>query len=253
VELPAISEWNPEAISAGAACITAAVALAAAVFAYFQWRDLRATRREQAQAFVVISLEVSKASPIFLDLIVRNLGTTIAHDVTFDFDPPLVSTFERRENRRVRDAPVFKEGIKTFPPGGAHRVTIARGPDLLEDESIPRRYRAVASFTDRWGERQHMEYQLDAELYTGFTAVHIYGEHDAAKALMDVSRTLDKWTERHGRDGVRVWVRDEEAYLEELERAEREREERYLADQMRSEQAAGPSSNASEAAAGDEG
>jgi hypothetical protein len=231
VPFSAISDWNPNAIAAGASCVTAAVALIAALVALQQWRDGRITRREQVQPYVLVFMEVTKASSMYLDLVIKNVGKTIAHDVTFQFDPALVSTFDKIDGTLLRDAPILQTGIRTFPPGTEHRLMFASGPELLESEEIPRRYDVITRFKDTAGEKYKLEYRLDAEIFTGYSSFTLYGEHDAAKSLREIAATTKKWTAHF--DGVRVWVRDEDKYNEELRRQMDRREEEHHQRELR--------------------
>jgi hypothetical protein len=47
--------------------------------------------------------------------------------------------------------------------------------------------------------------------------------HDVAKSLNEIERNMTRWTQHF--NGMRVWVRDEDAYLRRLEEWDREHDE----------------------------
>ncbi len=76
-------------------------------------REARRLRDEQAQPFVVVQLQPSPVSGQLLELVVENIGRTIARDVRFHFSPRLESALERYE---LADSPLLTSGIPTMPP-----------------------------------------------------------------------------------------------------------------------------------------
>lgn len=83
---------NAETASAWAAWATVAVAALAATFAYFQVRDARRLREEQAAPYVVAYMEVTGRTFGVIDFVIKNLGATGAHDITVTFNPEPTTT-----------------------------------------------------------------------------------------------------------------------------------------------------------------
>src|SRR5262245_14565535 len=84
-----LASWpfkTPEDWTAAAAWVTAFVAIAAAVVGLGQLAEARRVRLEQSQPYVVIFMEPSRAGTYFIDLVVRNFGTTAAYDVRVKVD-----------------------------------------------------------------------------------------------------------------------------------------------------------------------
>lgn len=236
-ELPWMWDWSPEAWTAIAAWATAGVAAAAAVgatvlarrqvdYAHKQVEEARTTRENQAQPFVSVDFERSRASDIFMDFVIRNSGPTLARNVRFIFDMPLRSTLDDRKTP-LRDAAILNKGIPTLPPGREYRMLFERMPDLYDDSELPRTYEVTVYFDDMEDRAHKLTYRLDLDIFYDHEQLRIFGEHDAAEALMDVSKRLKDWTSRN--NGVRVWSRDEErqddrdrADIEEWKRERRE-------------------------------
>ena len=70
---------------------TLAVAVAAAIFAWFQVREVRRTREEKARPHVAVYFE---SNGRLLFLVVKNFGTTTARDVRLLLDKPIKQSFK---------------------------------------------------------------------------------------------------------------------------------------------------------------
>ena len=77
------------------------VLVVAAVFAGCQVWEARRLREAQIRPFVVIDFEVWRG---FIELKIKNFGSTLARNIKFTFDPPVQTTFDADPNygRRVR-------------------------------------------------------------------------------------------------------------------------------------------------------
>ena len=200
--------WSPAAWNAIAAWLTLGVAAAAAWFAWHQVREARRTREDQAQPFVVVDFEPTGAGRIFMDLVIRNTGTTVATDVEFAFDPPISTTLGQKVPKyRLEDSAILSRGIPTLPPGKEHRLLFDQMPDR-STSTLPRSYKCVVSFKDSRQRPHSLTYRLDLDIYFGVMNITIYGEHDSAAALRDISKNIKRWTTSRG---LQVWARDDDA------------------------------------------
>lgn len=219
-----VLEVSPEELSAIAAAVTALVALFAAVFIPIQVREARRLRVEQAQPFVVADFEPSPVWSNIINIVVENVGETLARDVRLTFDPPLQSTHVTGE-WDLNQTALIKKGIPTMPPGRRVVALFDISHDRLKSD-LPMEYRVKVEFSDSRGRVQTpLEYLLDLSYFYGLRGVHEYGLHDASKALREIEKTLNKWTEHF--NGVRVYARDGDKRDAELrEESDRRRKER---------------------------
>ena len=74
-----------------AACITAAVAIGAAIIGRNQLSEARRLRKEQAQPYVVVFLSQIEGDAQHMDLVIKNFGKTAATDVRVAFPVALES------------------------------------------------------------------------------------------------------------------------------------------------------------------
>jgi len=193
--------------SAFGAMITAAVAVVAALFARSQVREARRTREAQTQPFVIVDLQPSPDEIHVLNLIVENIGATIARDVAITFDPPLKSSMHDYE---IADSPLLTEGIPTLPPG--RRIEALFDISFLRLKTdLPMRYDATISFCDAFGRKQEpLQYIIDLHHLIGLEYNQKLGLQDIAKSLKEINSTMKAWS---GSRGLHVWVRDEDAKL----------------------------------------
>ncbi len=224
--------WDPEDWSALAAWVTAGVALAAGMVAARQLGEARRLRLEQAQPYVAVYMESSAAEPHFIDLVMKNFGTTAATDVRLKVVPALQRTVQGGAPEDVW----LPECIPVLVPGQEWRTWWDFGPERAETD-LPQRYEASVSYKDA----HHRALPttpavLDWGAYLGRRWVSVYTMHDAAKALREMSKTLRKWQESPS-GGLAVFTRDgDEKDQQKRERYEAWRRARQADQEARGEE-----------------
>lgn len=188
--MPDFTAWDPEDWSALGSMATALIAMVAAVFAFFQVREARRTRRAQAQPFVVVDIAPSNVWGNILNLIIENVGTTLARDVIVKFDPPIATSIE---DYSLASSDLIRHGIRSLPP--------RRRVEILFDLShkrigsgLPDRYEVEVNFKDYQDRAQEpLRYVIDLAFLNGLERVDEYGIHHAADALRKIEKTLKSW------------------------------------------------------------
>jgi hypothetical protein len=181
----------PSWIAAGTGFLTLCVALAAAGVAYNQLKLARALREDMARPYVVVDIEPAKgAGPSYMELVIRNIGKTMARNVNFTFDPPLRSTFDdiakAAFNHTIAEYTILNDGIATMPPGREYRMVFEFMPDRLHREDLERRYDVTINFSSDRGEEKPLTQVLDLNLY--FSTLHV-PEHN----IHHIAQTLRAW------------------------------------------------------------
>ncbi|GAA1622633.1 hypothetical protein GCM10009744_07400 [Kribbella alba] len=199
--------YTPEQWQAVGTMATAFIALAAAVFAWQQVRHARKLREEQAQPYVVVDFESSRN--ILINLVVRNTGLTVAHDVKLTFDPPLISTFDDTRKPTLAESLFIVKGIPTMPPGRTWAALYERGPDRYARDDLPRAYDVTVTYRDSQGRKYSLPYRLDLDIFFGIRNVGLQDIHDVSQDLRKIRETVARWTE--GLHGLSVFTRDGEA------------------------------------------
>lgn len=180
--------WSPETWSAIAAWVTAGIAVVAGTVAWSQLREARRLRREQAQPYVAVFMDHSAADPQFLDLVIRNFGTTAATNVVVQIDPKP----QRASASEVGHRDVWMpERIPTLVPAQEWRQLWDHTPTRVETE-LPERHSATVTFRDSRNEEHRFEYDLDWGATRSRMYVTTYGIHHGVKALRDIRKILSK-------------------------------------------------------------
>jgi hypothetical protein len=206
--LEVVAGVSPAELTAAATAVTAGVALFAAIFAGWQVWEIRRTREEQARPFVIVDIQPSPAWRNALNLVVENVGNTVAHEVAIRFDPALQST--RDDRYPLSGSVLLREGIPTLPPGRRIEALFDFSHERVKTD-LPMRYDVTVDLRDARRRRQRPQrYVIDLAHLYGLQRMDEYGIHHAAKALREIERSVKKWSDVHGR--LKVWIRDEDRH-----------------------------------------
>ena len=200
-----------------------ALLVLAAIFGWSQLNEAKELREEQTRPFVVIDLD-STIRPFF-DLVVKNIGSTMARDVRVTFDPPARTTEKGVNLDRLK---AFREGISTLPPGKELRTFFDSGPDRNKSD-LPDSYEVTVTYQDQSRKRSYEEtIDLDFGLYWNRLTIDRKEIHDIAESVEAIGKELGKWTAKLGGGVLHVTPEDVKDRVSEVERQfeERDSEER---------------------------
>lgn len=128
---------------------TWATALIAAVGGFIALRQVGEARRtgeEQAQPYVVVYMEPTKATPEIIALVVQNFGKTSAYNVVMNVEPRLERSIE---GGGTEDVWLF-DRLPVLVPGQQWRTMWDFGPSRAQS-ALPSRYVATVQFEDSRG------------------------------------------------------------------------------------------------------
>lgn len=135
-------------------------------------------------------IDLGSSAHTLFDLVVENIGPTLARDVTFEFDPPLQSADSDLDPKKLK---MFREGISTLAPGKELRTLFDRGPARHSSE-LPDTYEVTVRYTDQTGKRSYTEkIDLDFGLYWDRLTVNRRDVHDLHKQLEVIAKELGRW------------------------------------------------------------
>lgn len=216
-----------------AAWATVAVYVALGVFAWIQVlqakklresqvRQARELREAEARPYVVVDFEPALVP--FMNLVIANLGRTMARNVRIDADPPFDSSVYRSGPVPLAKLKLFSEGIPSLAPG--KRIVLLFDQMLHRAEAkLPESYRVRLTYEWDGGEPLTDELRLDLDLYRPLRNLRLDTVHDVNSTLDKIRRQLEKWSAGSGggllmlspedkrqRDGeFRAWVEEERA------------------------------------------
>jgi hypothetical protein len=178
------------------------VALVAAFVAWRQVREARRLREEQAQPFVVVDIEPNPNDLQVLELVVANIGNTLARDVKISFDPPLSRAF--RSENDPNEWAIFKDGIPSFPPHKSYRFWLDIGHERKTAGIHDVKYNVTVAMNGPRGQRlDSLSYVVDLSPYYGPNFMGVKTLHHAAKALEALAKDFHEWRDR-GTRGDRI-------------------------------------------------
>jgi hypothetical protein len=158
---------------------------------FLGWRQLRA----QIRPFVVVDIEMEVVP--FIELVIANLGATMARDVSFEFDPPLQSTLDTAPRKvPIGDVSLFRDGVPSFPPGKRLVVLIDHGLHRTE-AALPDRFIITVKYRgEPFGRRFEDQFVLDIATYREWGAVRRKTVHDVAIEMEKLRKTVEELGQR---------------------------------------------------------
>jgi hypothetical protein len=196
---------TPDDWTAGGTVVTAGVAVLAAAYARSQVRLARQTREDQTRPFVVVDFALNSVYTQAVDLVVENIGQTLATNVRLSFEPPLKTTRDDKGSVALGESVLLREGIPTMPPRKRITALFDIGPDRIAAD-LPSTYSVTVSCKDGRGKQQdELTYTLDLGFLYGLHRMREYGIHDMSKAIGEIEKTLKQWSSH---DGLKVRARD---------------------------------------------
>jgi hypothetical protein len=186
------------------AMLQAVIVAIAAVFAWSQLREVRSDRWERQRPFVIVEVEPTpEHGPPHLDVVVSNIGQTIAREVTIDVDPPFITSWEGKAPS-LQDCGLFGRSIPSIAPGRTHRLYFDSMGDRT-DQDLPDSYTVTVSYGEVGGRRPPPDVQhIELGMLRNFTYINTKSVHDVAEELMKLRTDLGKWTPASGRRGLHV-------------------------------------------------
>ncbi len=182
-----MTAWTAETWIAIGTLTTAVVALAAGVAAFWQVREMRRTREDEARPYPAVFMESHRDNPQLVDLVVKNFGSTSAYSITVEFEPPL----RRSDGEGGSDVAGTFEELPVLVPNQDWRTLWDIGKDRLPLD-LPLRHEAVLRFKNERLEEFVLDFVLDWSVYHSRIYVDRKSIHHGAEALQQISKTLKR-------------------------------------------------------------
>jgi hypothetical protein len=189
-----LSPWSWT--SADWAGLTFAVLALTALVALRQVKEAQRLREEQARPFVIIDFDVWST---IIELVIKNIGSTLANDIKFEVDPPFITTDDDLQGRgSLTELNLFKNGIPSLPPEKEITTYFDQFPARLE-AGLPLTYDVCVSYSSPSGKTYSERSVLDLAMYVGTGGVTRHDLHDVHNQLEKIAKTLDELSKRQAR------------------------------------------------------
>ena len=217
-----IPDWFPNADTwaAWAQCVTALIAFGAAIFAYQQVKEARATRERVAQPDVVVYIERDPQNWHYMDLVIKNFGQTPAYNIRLTLPPLEVVPWENMVTGEQVTELWLPNGIAVLAPGQEWRTSWDSGIERAEYKGeLKTQFVGRVDFDDKMngGKTYSNPVSLDANMFWNTLHVTTEKSRSSEKALYEIAGTLKGYTKQHS--GVWVYTvpgGDERQYYEDL-------------------------------------
>jgi hypothetical protein len=193
--------WTSGAWGAAAAWATFAVAVVAAWIALVQLVRARKLSEEQGTAYVIVRLESSEVGREELELVIRNIGSTPAFNVSIDITPPMVRAQEIA-GVEFMNAKALTQPIRMLAPGQEIRLYFDTAGPPARASMVNEFEAKVNGFNYRGKPLREATFVLDADwglggMYPRLNNLHYLGFR--AKGIDDNLKTIA--------DGMKVLVK----------------------------------------------
>jgi hypothetical protein len=171
---------------------SAIIVAIAAAFAWWQLHVARRVRGEETRPYVIIDVETRNDHLIWI--VIHNSGLTPAHNLSFEFNPPLQSTMDANREMRSR-ADFMAQTWPILPPGKRIETIFDSTVDLFKS-GLPTRYEVTAHYTDAQRKRcQDKPLTLDIGIYRGRAYIGVKTLTQLTEAVESIATTLKSMTE----------------------------------------------------------
>lgn len=176
--------------------------LGLAFYAKGQLDEYRRVRQDASRPYVVVDFSLTE--PMFL--VISNIGSSPARNVTFRFSEPLTST---DPNASVLRSRALNEGLPMLPPGKVYEFYWDLAAKRFVS-GLPLTYSVEVGYDDGHGNHYTDEYVLDLAKLSDAAIVKTEAER-VAKAIRELRQELHRWTD--GTSGLLVHGRDKDAMI----------------------------------------
>jgi hypothetical protein len=123
--------------------------------------EMQTTRIEDAAPYPVVYFDIPFGQAIVF-LVVKNLGKTTAENISFEFEPPLKSTFGWSDNLSF-----VMDGIQSLVPGQELRGMFDHYMSYDRSHTVPRSYRVAVTYSGPYTPHREITHSLSLETFKG--------------------------------------------------------------------------------------
>lgn len=204
-----IPDWFPNADTwaAWAQCVTAAIAFGAAIFAYQQVREARATRERVAQPEVVVYVDRHDVRGYF-DVVIKNFGQTTAYNVRLTLPDLQIVPYNNQVDGQLVTTAYVPKTIAVLAPGQEWRSiwdSYVRRENYKGE--LQTQFVGHVEFDDKMNPDKasfRNPISLDANMFWNTMWIQRSSNKTVENALYEIAGTLKEYGQEH--DGIWVYT-----------------------------------------------
>lgn len=166
--------------------------LAVATGIFLQAREARKARDDQDRPQIIVDADYT--GRFTTNIVVRNIGSGAAKDISFEFSAPLEST----SGWDITELPYFKNGINFMAPQtdlAAVWDSYQNVVKTLREKGLTEGITITSKYKDLNGEYYETHWTINPLLLEGSGYSEFKGYEDQVQALEDQARALEKISE----------------------------------------------------------
>ena len=137
-------------------------------------KEMKDSRDQEVAPYLVAYFDIPYGK-YWIDLVIKNVGKSVAENVKLEFQPPL----ENSKGGKINDTSLIREGIGSMPPGYEVRTFFDSTSSYFNKSELPLTYKAKVSYVGglRSGTRS-IEQIMDLSAFKDLTRVDVKGMHE---------------------------------------------------------------------------
>ncbi len=146
-------------------------------------KEMKEAREQENAPYVVVYFDIPQNKHI-INLVIKNVGKSIATDVKLRFTPVLTSTIYE-----IEDTSLIKNGIRSLPPNYELRTLFDATVNRFGNAALPMTYTVEVSYTGGLVKDRIMSIQtLDLSMFFGLMKMNEKGQDELVKAVEDIAK-----------------------------------------------------------------
>jgi hypothetical protein len=149
-------------------------------------------RRDAAQPYVVVDVDIHPAQGQLLQVVARNLGQSMARDVRVQFDPPL----PKRLGSDNSPFQALDRGLSYLPPGRSMSWSLGISFRYFEDGAVPPVTQISVTCIGPFGPVEPLTYGISFEEFRHQSGLAVGNLHRVEQAIDKLTGAVAKLTSR---------------------------------------------------------
>jgi len=155
--------------------------------------QMRKIHDEETAPYVIVYFDKPFGSNL-INLVIKNIGKTVARNVKIKFEPELKnSNYSNPRIKKVSEMKFLKDGIPSLAPGEEISTFFDTAKDYLNDKFLPLQYTVNVSYEGGLlSSKRELEYILDLDAKTDTLYTEKKGIHELVKYTEKFAKSVEE-------------------------------------------------------------